>query len=105
MNEKIILNTASGSKLGSVEDLELIQENQAESSRKELKTAQSKTSEHSGRTKHGDESRASSHRGSHQRGREQEIDKIWTEEELLADEDLWHVTDSEGSESDEKSSK
>jgi hypothetical protein len=58
--------------------------------------------ERSGRTKHGDESRASSNRGS--RGKEEEIDKIWTEEELLADEDLWHVTDSEGSENEDKSS-
>ena len=63
-------------------------------------TAESRITEHSGRTKHGDESRASSNRG-----REEDINKIWTEEELLADEDLWRVTDSEGSESDVQSIK
>jgi len=32
-------------------------------------------------------------------------DRVWTTEELLADDDLWHVTDSSGTESEEEETK
>lgn len=58
-------------------------------SKSRKQTAQSKRSEQSGRTKFDE---GASRGGSSHANKD---DKIWTEEELLADEDLWRVSDSD----------